>query len=256
MQALLQASFRALVSLARPGMLWHLVWPGVLATLFWGVLGFLFIADLAAAGLAWLPGLPGIGAWFATGGSFVHALSGGVLQFLLWCLLLPLIYVSALLLLATLALPLMLERVAAQDYPQLQQRRGGSQWGSLRTGLVALASFLFWLFLSLPLWLIPGAGLVISILLAARLNRSCFSYDALMNHADADELEFLPQRHKGDLGLLGLLAGALAFVPILNFVVPAWSGLAFVHYLLEALRRERERPLRDLNRDAHAGELV
>ncbi|GAB2900439.1 EI24 domain-containing protein [Uliginosibacterium flavum] len=246
MSALLQAAVRALRSLAEPGVLWHLLWPALLSAVVWIVLGALFIGDLAAAGEILLPGLPWLGKWFVAGGAWAHLAVSGLLQILLWCLLLPLIFVSALLLVATVALPLMLERVAALDYVDLQRCAGGSQWGSLRTSLRALASFLALLLLSLPLWLIPGAGLVISVLLSARLNRTCFSYDALMNHADTDELARLPQIYKGDLTLLGAISGVLAFVPILNFVVPAWSGLAFVHYLLEALRRERARPLKDI----------
>ncbi|MBS1208511.1 MAG: hypothetical protein H6R19_909 [Proteobacteria bacterium] len=246
MSQILLASMRAIRSLIQPGMLWHLLWPALLSALIWVVLGILFIGDLAAAGEALLPGVPLLGKWFVASGAWTHLAVGGLLQILLWCLVLPLIYVSALLLLATVALPLMLERVAARDYADLQRRAGGSQWGSLRTTLLALVFFLVCLLLSLPLWLIPGAGLVISVLLSARLNQRCFSYDALMSHADADELVRLPQRYKTDLTLLGLMAGVLAFVPVLNFVVPAWSGLAFVHYLLEALRRERALPLRDV----------
>lgn len=246
MSALLQAAVRALRSLAEPGVLWHLLWPALLSAVVWIVLGALFIGDLAGAGVAWLPELPWVGKWFVAGGPYAHLAVSGLLQILLWLLLLPLIFVSAILLVATVALPLMLERVAARDYADLQRRAGGSQLGSLRTSLLALASFLALLLLSLPLWLIPGAGLVISVLLSARLNRTCFSYDALMNHADADELTCLPQRYKGDLRLLGIVAGLLAFVPILNFLVPALSGLSFVHYLLEALRRERARPLNDI----------
>ena len=246
MGMILLAGGRAVRSLAQPGVLWHLLWPALLSALVWVVLGALFIGDLAAALEALLPGLPLLGKWFVAGGAWAHVAVSGLLQILLWLLLLPLIYVSALLLIATVALPLMLERVAARDYAELQRRAGGSQWGSLRTSVLAALSFIALLLLSLPLWLIPGAGLVISVLLSARLNQRCFSYDALMNHADADELLRLPQLCKTDLRLLGIIAGLLAFVPILNFVVPALSGLSFVHYLLEALRRERTRPLKDI----------
>lgn len=231
----LLAATRALGSLLQAGMVWHLLWPALVAAAGWGALGALFIPDLAVRVLAewpltWLSG----------------PLASGVVQVLLWALVLPLIYLSALLLLAALALPWMQERVAARDYADLQRRAGGSLWGSLRTSLGAALTFLVLFALSLPLWLIPGAGLVISVLLAARLNRVCFSYDALMNHADGDELRELPRRHRRELRLLGIAAGVLALVPVVNLVVPAWSGLSFVHYLLEALRCERARPLKDI----------
>lgn len=246
MSQILIAATRALRSLFEPGMFWHLLWPSLLSFLLWIVLGVMFIGDLADMGVAALPTLPWVGSWFVAGGSYAHLAASGLLQLLLWFLLIPFIYITALLLLGAFALPLMLERVAARDYADLERRCGGSQWGSLRTSLLAVAAFFVLLILSLPLWLIPGAGLVITILLSARLNRACFSYDALMNHADADEMRLLPQRCSTELNLLGIAAGVLAFVPFLNFLVPAWSGLSFVHYLLEALRRERARPFKDI----------
>ena len=34
-------------------------------------------------------------------------------------------------------------------------------------------------------------------------------------------------------------AALLAYVPVINLVAPAYAGLAFVHYMLETLRRHR-----------------
>ncbi|MDQ7989130.1 MAG: EI24 domain-containing protein [Candidatus Dactylopiibacterium sp.] len=245
MSSLLLACWRAFVSLLRAGMLWHLLWPTLLAAVFWLTLGGLYIGDLAAWARGALPGLPLVGAWFA-GGSFAGAAAGGLLVVSLWLLLLPLIYATALLLLATVALPMMIERVGAREYPDLARRGGGSQWGSFATSLKAALVFAGLLACSLPLWLIPGAGLVITVLLSARLNRVCFAYDALMSHADALELRRVPHEYAGELNLLALMGGVMALVPVLNLFAPAWNGLAFVHFLLEALRRERARPLRDV----------
>lgn len=245
MTAIFFACGRALLSLIRPGILWHLLWPTLLSTAVWLTLGILFIGDLASAGQLFLSGLPWIGRWFASSSSFASVL----LTLMLWVLTLPLIYVSALLLISTIALPLMLERVGSREYPDLERRAGGSQWGSLATSLKAAALFLILLVLSLPLWLIPGAGLVLTVLFSARLNRVCFTYDSLMNHADATELERVPQEHAGQLNTLALIGGVLALVPLVNLLAPAFSGLVFVHFLLEALRRERRRPVRDVEID-------
>ncbi|MCB1964421.1 MAG: EI24 domain-containing protein, partial [Rhodocyclaceae bacterium] len=42
-------------------------------------------------------------------------------------------------------------------------------------------------------------------------------------------------------GMLGLGVGCalLAYVPLVNLFAPAFCGLAYVHYLLETLRRDR-----------------
>jgi hypothetical protein len=39
--------------------------------------------------------------------------------------------------------------------------------------------------------------------------------------------------------VLGGSCAMLAYVPFVNLLAPAFSGLAFVHFLLETLRRER-----------------
>ena len=156
-------------------------------------------------------------------------------------LALPMIYVTAAFLVAAVALPLMLERVAATDYADIARRAGGSQVGSVWNALTSVLQFIVLLVLSLPLWLIPGAGLLISLLLTAWLNQRAFSYDALMAHADKFEMKALPAAQSGGLFGVGLLGAAMAHVPLINLFAPALSGLAFVHYLLSALRVARQR---------------
>ena len=46
--------------------------------------------------------------------------------------------------------------------------------------------------------------------------------------------------NNGKLLLLGVLLGLLAHVPIIGLLAPAFGALAYVHYGLEALRRERK----------------
>lgn len=236
---LLRASGRAVGSLAQPGVLWHLMWPVLVAVLLWGVAGFFGIGPLADWCLGILQALPHVGKWFGEAGKWSHLVAGGLLELLLWLALLPLILATALLLIATLGLPLMLERVADRDYADLARRHGGSQWGSLRTALGTFLIFLLLFVLSLPFWLIPGAGALIAALLSAWMNKRCLCYDALMNHADAGELVLLPREHAWRLRLLALIGAGLALVPVLNLIVPAWISLCFVHYLLQALRERR-----------------
>jgi hypothetical protein len=61
-----------------------------------------------------------------------------------------------------------------------------------------------------------------------------------MAHADKFELKDLPARQSGGLFGVGLLGAVLAHVPFINLFAPALSGLAFVHYLLSALRVSRQ----------------
>ena len=92
---------------------------------------------------------------------------------------------------------------------------------------------------TLPLWLIPGMGLVLPIYWLAWLNRRTFAYDALAAHATKEEWKALFEKHRGKLLLLGVLLGLVAHVPLVGLLAPAFGALAYVHYGLEALRRER-----------------
>lgn len=234
MEDVLRAFGRAVRSLTQPAMLWHLIWPTLVAVALWGALAWLFWSDLAA----WLMGLPWMAGLLETGESLATAAAAAT-HVVLALLLLPLVYASAVLLAATVALPLMLERVARRDYPQLERRGGGTLAGSLGNALAALAVYLLGLLLTLPLWLIPGLGLVVLVLWSAYLNQRTYRYDALMAHADAREMHALIRARRSDLMMVGIGAGLLAYVPVINLVAPAFAGLAFVHYCLAALKRWR-----------------
>ena len=49
----------------------------------------------------------------------------------------------------------------------------------------------------------------------------------------------LPASQSGGLFGVGLFGAVLAHVPFINLFAPALAGLAFVHYLLSALRLAR-----------------
>ena len=239
MTEVLKAYLRALKSLLTPGILWHLLWPTVLAVAFWIAVAWMSW-DTVGAGVerlfvevSWLNWI--LQRWEAS------ALAGAIfVKVVLGLLLIPLIYGTAMFIVAVFALPLMLERVAAKDYPELERYNGGTLAGSIGNALVAVLVFLFGWIVTLPLWLIPGMGIVLPVLLAGYLNYRGYSYDALSAHAGADELDGVLARERGGLYLAGVVAGLLAFVPVLNLIAPAYAGLAFIHYGLEALRRARK----------------
>ena len=240
MKTILFSYFAALRSLGRPGVLWHLLWPTLAASVLWTSLLVFNWGWLTDQGAALIGGLPLVGGWIAgTDWAFTVALL--MFKIGLAVLALPLVYVTAAFLVAAVALPLMLERVAASDYADIARRSGGSQIGSVWNALTSVIQFLVLLVLSLPLWLIPGAGLLISLILTAWLNQRAFRYDALMAHADTHEMKALPAQHSSGLFGVGLVGAAMAHLPLINLFAPALSGLAFVHYLLSALRVARSR---------------
>lgn len=234
----MQAVLRALRSLGRPDVFWHMLWPGVVAVLLWTGVAIWVWSDAAEGALRLALAWPLVGGWLAGSEAARVALGLGV-HFFIILLCVPLAFVTSAVLVSLLALPLMLDRVSATDYAELEQRRGGSIVGGIANALWALVLFLLAVVLTLPLWLVPGLGLVLSLLLAAWLNQRCYGYDALMNHADRVEMREIVRQQRGGLYALGIGGGVLAYVPLVNLFVPAFLGLACMHYLLEALRRRR-----------------
>lgn len=236
---------RSLRSLLRLDVFGHLIWPGVVSALLWMIVAVFSWSALVGHIVQWVEGLGwGVGSWIDT-----SALLAGTVLFLVKVAVafsfVPLFYVTSAALVALVALPMMLDRVARRDYADLEPRRGGTNTGSVVNTLAALLWFLIVIIVSLPLWLIPGVALVAPVLATGWLNQRIFSYDALMRHADRDELTRLRQALRPSLLLLGGGTALLAYVPVLNIIAPALSGLAFVHFLLEALRRERRASVPD-----------
>lgn len=238
MRDILIALVRAARSLGRRKILWHLLWPSLVAVTLWAFIAAFSWSAVVESIVGWLHGWRLTSAWL--GASEVAATTMEVLvKIALALLLVPLVYVTAALLVAIVALPLMLARVAGDEYADLEQRQGGSNWGSAWNSIVAVVLFLLGLLVSLPFWLIPGVGLIVTLVLTAWLNQRAFGYDALMLHADQGELVRLPRALRERMLLLGGLCALLAYVPVINLVAPAFCGLAFVHFMLESLRRER-----------------
>ena len=238
MKDIFLAYARAVKSLTERGVLWHLIWPALLAAALWLVLGIVFWQPMVDAVMGW------IGSWdWAARHMDTWELGAAIMLIIvklsLAVLFLPLVYVTAALIVAVISLPMMLEKVAVVRYADVEMRRGGSTAGSALNAIWAVVLFIIGIVISLPFWLIPGVGLVVSILLTAWMNKKAFGYDALMLHGDREEMPRIRRRHSASLLGLGVGCALLAYIPVLNLFAPAFCGLAFVHYLLEALRRER-----------------
>lgn len=228
--SLFSAFGRATRDLGRGDILWQALWPPLASFALWAMIAYWVWQPASEWMLTALPEwrwLDWMGPWL------VHVA--------LLFVFAPLIYGSTLFLLATFALPRMMVIVAARDYPQVSRQGRNAFWGSVGNTLAAGIVFAVAWLLLLPLLLIPGALLVIPLGLTAWLNQRTFRYDALAEHATAEERRRILKENGGDMVLAGLATAAAMHVPVLNFLVPAWTALVFVHLCLgrlAALRRE------------------
>jgi len=233
--AILDALARALRDLFSLQVLWVVVWPMGVAMLLWLALGVTFwgtfsgwIAQgLDAIGIqAWLTDLEPV--WVAHG-----------IQALLHLMLfVPLVMLTALVITALFGMPALIRVVAGRDYPTLRRENGGGFVGSLWNAVVAIVVFLALWLVSLPLWLI-GVGVIVPFVAAAYLNQRLFRYDAIAEHASTGEMVILFRQERSGWWGLGLLTGLVQFVPLLNLLGPVFAALAFIHYGLARLARQR-----------------
>jgi hypothetical protein len=240
MHIVTSALLAALKSLFHPKMLALMLWPMLAAMALWVSAALFFWGD-------WVAGLTGmvqetpLEQWMAQG--FFAVASHYVISVILVLLLLPAIYVTALVITAVFAMPAMVGHVAAKHYPELERRQGGSTAGSVANAALAIAVYCAGWVLSLPLWLFSPLALVLPIVLMAYLNQRLFRYDALAEHASREEYDLILERATPRLYLLGALVGLLQFVPLLNLFAPVYVALAFIHLCLAELRQlRRETP--------------
>ena len=166
-------------------------------------------------------------------------LAGALATLCAWLLMLSASYLVAMLLTAIVVLPLLLNHLAATDYPDLARLGRDSVLAGAWNSIVAALLFLVGWVLTLPLWLVPGMALVLPLFWMAWLNRRTFAFDALAVHATDDEWRTLRWRHGGALLLLGGFMALLAYIPFMGLLAPSLAALAYLHYCLEALRRQR-----------------
>lgn len=176
----------------------------------------------------------------------------------------PLIVVFSMLAVALMMTPALTSLVAAKRFPALERKRGGSLLSSLWWSLVSTLLALVALIVSVPLWLIPPLILILPPLIWGWLTYRVMAFDALADHASAEERKEIFRRHRMSLLGIGLFCGYLGAAPSLIWasgvllvaafvvLVPvaiwlytlvfAFASLWFAHFCLaalQALRAER-----------------
>jgi CysZ protein len=226
-ESLLQMVWRAARDLLRPEMLWHALWPPLTAFVLWSIV----------AWFAWQPAA----AWILTelpDWSWLTWLGPSLAHIAVFFVFAPLVFFTALLLVAVFALPRMMTLIAARDYPDVSRQGSASAalWGSLANTLAAGGIFIAGWLVTLPLLLIPGALFVLPLLWAAWLNQRAFRFDALAEHAQPEERDTLIRSERSSLYGAGLISAFVAHVPLVNLLAPAFTAVLFVHVCLAALR--------------------
>lgn len=169
----------------------------------------------------------------------------------------PFIVIASLLVVAVFMMPAMVSLVSERRFHQLERKKGGSFVGSVLWSVGSTLAACLVMLLSVPLWLIPPLVLILPPLIWGWLTYRVMAYDALAEHASADERRQLFDVHRYKLLGIGLVTGYLGalpsvlwasgamFIAMAPVLVPvaiwiytlvfAFSSLWFAHYALAVL---------------------
>lgn len=197
--------------------------------------------------------------WF--GGSGTEGFAASIAPFVVLVLITPIAAVVALLVIALLMTPALVNMVTEQRFASLEKKKGTGLASSiiwaLSTSLVAMLAFV----VTMPLWLIPPLVLIVPPVIWGWLTYRVMSVDALAEHASKAERDSLLQRYRWPLLLMGVICGYIGIAPsvvwasgmvfTIGFVVLvpiavwiyaitfAFSSLWFIHFCLAALQQLR-----------------
>lgn len=263
MQAVLISFGRALLSQLHFRMLLLTVLPFLFSVLIWGVVLYFGLQPMIDAVQDYFVNndgfrvMSGVLAWLGLG-----AIKTVIVPLIAMWVLLPLMILTALIFIATMAMPVIVAHVSGRHYPQLEARKGGNLLGSVWLSASSFVVFAFLWIVSLPLAAIPLLGFIIQPALWGWLTYRVLAYDALAEHADEQERRHILRIHRWPLLTIGVITGAMGAAPALLWLggalsvilfpllagVAIWlyvlvfvfTGLWFEHYCLDALAKHRE----------------
>jgi hypothetical protein len=227
----------AAANLLHPRMLWLMLWPMLVSLALWGAVALALWTRTAV----WLAGV--LKQWLESAMFFFRFDMGDAAlvaaHVLLFLLFVPLVYLTALFILSVFGMQKMVDHVASRSFPGLERKRGGGVVGSGWNAALALLGLMGLAIVSAPFWLLPPLWPLIPPAILGWVNQRLLRYDALAEHADAQEMARIFRDRRSTLYLLGLLLALAAYVPLLGLFAPVLFGLAFIHYLLGALNSTR-----------------
>jgi hypothetical protein len=245
-----QAFWRALVSQLHPRMLFALLLP-----FFIMLIGAILLLIFALSPLTqWInqmlnetSALITANAWLASMGLFsLDAVNTWLVGFIVLMMLLPISGILGLTVAAIFVMPIVVTHVSRQHFPGLvlqgQHAFVVSVWNAVWVSVVFVLGWI----LTLPFWLFPPLGLLVSLLWWTFAFSRIMRIDAIVEHATAQERSLLIARHGTGFWTIGMCCALMNLVPPAWIFLPVFSGLIYTHYGLDALQRLRAEKTLDI----------
>ena len=238
-----QAFWRALVSQLHPRMLFALLLP-FLIMLAGAILLLLFalspLTQWLNQQLSESATLITVNEWMISKGLFsLDGVQAWLVPFAVAIVLLPVSGILGLTVAAIFVMPMVVTHVSRQHFPGLalqgQNALVVSVWNAVWVSVVFVLGWL----LTLPFWLFPPLGLLVSLLWWTFAFSRIMRIDAIVEHATTLERTLVIQRHSTGFWTIGMICAVLNLVPPAWIFLPVFSGLVYTHYGLEALQKLR-----------------
>lgn len=237
------AFWRALVSQLHPRMLFALLLPFLIMLvgallLLW--LGLGPLTDWLNAQLSQSTMLIAANDWMLSMGLFsLSGLKAWLVPFVVVIVLLPISGILGLTVAAIFVMPLVVTHVSRQHFPGLVLQGQHSLVVSVWNAVWVSAVFVLGWLLTLPFWLFPPLGLLISLLWWTFAFSRIMRIDAIVEHATAQERSLLIKRHSTGFWSIGMVCAVMNLIPPAWIFLPVFSGLVYTYYGLAALQRLR-----------------
>lgn len=241
MHNIVRALALSIIDLFHPRILLLIFIPPVLALIFWCGVAWLFWDVFLSLGNALFSSadwLIRVTSWLRDTFNIETVTVAVFLVLLL--VIFPLVVVTTLVLTNIIAMPIILSHEEKNYFKGLERKGDGQLRKSLLNASRAFGVFAVAWVVSIPFWSIPILGPMLSFAVIAYLNTKIFVFDSLNEHADSVEMQNILQNRKWELYALGAVVTSLILVPILNFILPVYGGLAFARYGLERLKVMRQ----------------
>lgn len=157
-------------------------------------------------------------------------------------ILLPLAGIGGLAVAAVWVMPLVLAHVGRRDYPDVEARGKHASVISIWNALWVSVLFVLGWVITLPLWLIPPLGLVLSLFWWTFAFNRMMRVDAVVDYADVTERQLVWRERSAGFWVLGFICALVNLIPPAWVFLPVFSGLVYAHYSFEALRQLRRDP--------------
>ena len=234
MGAILDAFWRALGYCLHPRMLLWSLLPMLLAGATLAALGWFFwepALDAVRGALERWDLLGSLLDWLAA--QRANHLRAVIAPLIVVTLAVPIVVVVMLVLVSLTMMPAMVRLVAARRFPALERRQGARFAQSLGWALACLLAALLAMLASVPLWFVPPLVVVLPPLIWGWLSCRVLAFDALAQHASADERRAVLHERRWALFGMGLVIGFLGALPSLAWAFGA-ATLVFAPLLLVA----------------------